>query len=68
MSISSNKGQKEYDSIIESSTTPDQPARVVVNPDGSISVGGVEIPASGETTDKAGFNLFNPSTWLNFLK
>ena len=55
------------DETTDDTTTVDDD-KITVNPDGSITVGGVEIPASGETTDKAGFNLFNPSTWLNFLK
>ena len=55
------------DETTDDPTTVDDD-KITVNPDGSITVGGVEIPASGETTDKAGFNLFNPSTWLNFLK
>jgi len=35
MAISSNKEQKEQDSLIESTSTPGQPAQAVCNPDGS---------------------------------
>ena len=56
MSISSNKGQKEYDSIIESTTTASQAVRAVCNSDGSDILGGTvpTVLTGGEKTIATG--------------